>query len=45
MPTIDVSEYVKEGLDAVKDAEQHRSYDSVLRTLLHDYNGEKHGDE
>jgi len=37
MPTIDVSEFVKGGLDDIKDAEAHRSYDSVIRTLIREY--------
>lgn len=38
MPVIDVSEYVKNELDDVKEAEEHKSYDSVLRALLGEYN-------
>lgn len=34
MPTLDVSEQVKDELDRIKDAEGHRSYDSVVRSLL-----------
>lgn len=40
MPTINVSEYVKDELDDVKEAEQHRSYDSVVRSLLRNYDDE-----
>lgn len=35
--TIQVSDAVKERLDAIKDAEGHTSYDSVVRTLLGAY--------
>jgi len=34
MPLISVSEYVKEKLDKIKAEEQHKSYDSVIRSLL-----------
>lgn len=37
MPVIDVSEYVKNELDDVKDAEEHKSYDSAIRALLAEY--------
>lgn len=37
MPTVDISEFVKAELDRIKDAEEHRSYDSVIRTLLREY--------
>lgn len=36
MPTIDVSEYVKGRLDDIKEVEEHRSYDSVVRSILPD---------
>lgn len=39
MPTVDVSEHVKSELDRIKDDEGHRSYDSVVRTLLGSYEG------
>ena len=35
MPMIDVSQYVKDILDNVKEGEQHKSYDSVIRSLLY----------
>lgn len=41
MPTVNISEFVKDELDAIKDDEQHRSYDSVVRALLAEYDGEK----
>lgn len=37
MPTIDVSEYVKAELDRIKDVEEHRSYDSAIRSLVGNY--------
>jgi len=37
MPAIDVSEYVKSELDAIKETEEHKSYDSTIRTLLGAY--------
>lgn len=38
MPQIEVSEYVKHELDGLKDIEEHKSYDSAVRTLLGAYN-------
>lgn len=40
MPTIDVSEQVKARLDEIRDDGGHRSYDSVVRTLIHEYDDE-----
>lgn len=37
MPTIDVSEYVKTELDEIMHDEEHKSYDSVLRTVVGAY--------
>lgn len=37
MPVIDVSEYVKTELDEIKEEQEHKSYDSVLRTVLGAY--------
>lgn len=37
MPTIDVSGYVKGELDRIKEDEEHRSYDSVVRALIREY--------
>lgn len=37
MPQIEVSEYVKEELDTIKDKEEHKSYDSVVRVMLGNY--------
>lgn len=37
MPTIEVSEYVKAELDRIRDAEEHKSYDSVIRALVGTY--------
>lgn len=37
MPTIDVSDHVKDELDRLKELEEHRSYDSVVRMLLLQY--------
>jgi len=34
MPTIAVSDWVKDKLDEIKDREQHTSLDSVIRTLI-----------
>lgn len=41
MPTINVSEVVKDQLDGIKEGEQHRSYDSVVRTLLREYESDE----
>lgn len=41
MVNIDVSEWVKAKLEAIKKREQHKSMDSVLRTLLAVYEGGK----
>lgn len=40
METIGVSEHVKERLEDIKDGEQHTSFDSVIRTLLHEYDAD-----
>lgn len=37
--TIGVSDHVKTELDRIKEAEEHTSYDSVVRTLLKEYDG------
>jgi len=37
MPNIEVSNHVKEELNDIKTAEEHKSYDSVLRMLLASY--------
>lgn len=37
MPQIEVSEYVKSELDDLKEREEHKSYDSAVRTLLGAY--------
>lgn len=38
MPTtIQVSDTVKESLDEIKQREEHTSYDSVIRTLVREY--------
>lgn len=37
MPTVELSEHVKSELDRIKEDEQHTSYDSVVRTLLGNY--------
>jgi hypothetical protein len=39
MPTIEISEHVKADLDRISEEEQHKSYDSVIRTLLGNYEG------
>jgi hypothetical protein len=39
MPKVDVSEYVKQELEELKDREEHKSMDSVIRTLLGNYEG------
>lgn len=39
MANIQVSEYVKDELDEIKQREEHKSYDSVLRVLVGSYNG------
>jgi len=41
VPTIEVSEYVKKKLDEIKEREQHKSYDSVIRVLLEVYAGRR----
>jgi len=38
--TIQVSGHVKAELDELKEQEEHTSYDSVHRALLHDYNND-----
>jgi len=45
MPTIHVSETVKEDLDAIKDGEGHSSYDSVVRSLLYEADRRPDGGE
>jgi len=35
--TVPVSDHVKEQLDLIKEAEQHTSYDSAMRSLLNNY--------
>lgn len=35
--TIQVSDDVKETLDSIKKREEHTSYDSVIRTLVREY--------
>lgn len=40
MPTVAVSETVKEELETIKDDEEHTSYDSVIRVLLSEYEQE-----
>lgn len=37
MPTIEVSEYVKSELDRIREDEGHKSYDSVVRVLVGNY--------
>lgn len=38
MPTtVQVSDYVKDQLDEIQDAEEHTSMDSTIRALLQDY--------
>lgn len=37
MPTLQVSDYVKAELDDIKTTEEHKSYDSVLRSLIGSY--------
>ena len=34
MPQIEISQFVKSKLDELKEEEEHKSYDSVLRSLL-----------
>jgi hypothetical protein len=34
MPTVHVTEWTKKQLDELKEAEDHSSYDSVVKTLL-----------
>jgi len=34
MPQVELSGWVKDQLDKIKDKEQHKSYDSVVRMLL-----------
>jgi hypothetical protein len=34
MPTVQVSEYVKDELDGLKDKKGHTSYDSAIRELM-----------
>jgi len=41
MVNIDVSEYVKAELEAIKKSEQHKSMDSVVRALLNVYKRRK----
>lgn len=37
MPNISVTDYTKEELDRIKEAEEHTNYDSVLRSLVGNY--------
>lgn len=37
MPTIHVTETVKQRLDEIKECEDHTSYDSVIRTLAQEH--------
>lgn len=37
MATIDVSPHVKSDLEKIREEEQHRSYDSVVRSLVREY--------
>lgn len=37
MPTIHISDHVKEELDDLKEREEHTSFDSLLRQLLAEY--------
>lgn len=37
MPTVDVSPQVKDELERIKEEDGHRSFDSVVRTLLQNY--------
>lgn len=39
MPTVEVSEHVKTELDRIRDKEEHKSYDSVIRVLVGNYAG------
>lgn len=34
MPTLKVQQWTKDQLDAIKDEEEHSSYDSVIKSLL-----------
>lgn len=34
MPQIEVSQYIKSKLDVIYEAEEHKSYDSVIRSML-----------
>lgn len=38
MPKVEVSEYVKGELERIKDEEEHKSFDSVIRMLVGNYN-------
>lgn len=37
MPAVEVSEYVYDELESMKNDEEHKSFDSVIRTLLGNY--------
>lgn len=41
MATVPVSDYVKEELGELKDKEEHTSYDSLMRSMIRDYEVEK----
>jgi len=40
MATVPVSDHVKERLGQLKDAEEHTSYDSLVRSMLKDYDSD-----
>lgn len=39
MAEIEVSDYMKDELDRIMKAEEHQSYDSVIRVLVGNYDG------
>jgi len=39
MATVPVTDHVKERLDQLKEGEEHTSYDSLVRSMLREYDG------
>lgn len=37
MPQIEISEYMKDELDRIMEEEEHKTYDSVVRVLVGNY--------
>jgi hypothetical protein len=39
MPTVKIKDWTKEELDDIKEEEEHSSYDSVIKSLIKEYEG------